>query len=142
MRRAFGNKVKLGLVDGKGVPLEMTPEMRSTHLYICGSTGTGKSKMLEYLIRQDIAKWPQTKCGLLVLDPHGSLYDSLINWVSWQEPHVNNLPIVPIEMRQTDWTIVYNVVGAPKPTRDPLPESSPGPCPRVLSCAETSAINH
>jgi hypothetical protein len=27
------------IVDGKGVPLEMTPEMRSTHLYVCGSTG-------------------------------------------------------------------------------------------------------
>src|SRR6185436_15886556 len=50
MRRWPGNKVKLGIVDGKGVPLEMTPEMRSTHLYICGSTGTGKSKMLEYLM--------------------------------------------------------------------------------------------
>jgi hypothetical protein len=43
MRRIPGNKLELGIVDGKGVPLEMTPQMRSTHLYICGSTGTGKS---------------------------------------------------------------------------------------------------
>jgi hypothetical protein len=73
MRRIPGNTVKLGIVDGTGKPLEMTPEMRSTHLYVCGSTGTGKSKMLEYLIRQDIAKWHQSKCGLLVektLFPH------------------------------------------------------------------------
>ena len=41
MPRTPGNKLSLGIVDGKGVPLEMTPEMRSTHLYICGSTGTG-----------------------------------------------------------------------------------------------------
>ena len=41
MRRFPGNKLELGIVDGKGVPLEMTPRMRSTHLYICGSTGTG-----------------------------------------------------------------------------------------------------
>ena len=118
MRRALGNKLKLGLVDGKGVPLEMTPEMRSTHLYICGSTGTGKSKMLESLIRQDIAKWPQSKCGLLVLDPHGSLYDSLINWIAWNEPHQKKVPIVPIDLRQTDWTVAYNVM-RPRAKADP-----------------------
>jgi hypothetical protein len=118
MRRSLGNKVRLGLLDGKGVPLEMTPEMRSTHLYICGSTGTGKSKMLEYLIRQDIAKWPQSKCGLLVLDPHGSLYDSLMNWIAWQEPHLKKVPIVPIDLRQTDWTVAYNVM-RPRMKADP-----------------------
>src|SRR6266478_5870640 len=110
MRSAFGNKVKLGLASGKDVSLEMTPEMRSTHLYICGSTGTGKSKMLENLIRQDIARWHESKCGLLVLDPHGSLYDSLINWIAWQEPHLKKVPIVPIDLRQSDWTVGYNVI--------------------------------
>jgi hypothetical protein len=118
MRRWPGNTVKLGIVDGKGVPLEMTPEMRSTHLYICGSTGTGKSKMLEYLLRQDIAKWHDSKCGLLVLDPHGSLYDSLINWIAWNEPTLNKVPIVPIDLRQTDWTVGYNVM-RPRTKADP-----------------------
>jgi hypothetical protein len=118
MRRALGNKLKLGLADGKGVALEMTPEMRSTHLYICGSTGTGKSKMLEYLIRQDILKWPQNKCGLLVLDPHGSLYDNLINWVSWHAPHLKKVPIVPIDLRQNDCTVGYNVL-RPRTKADP-----------------------
>ncbi len=114
----LGNQVKLGLMDRKGVPLEMTPEMRSTHLYICGSTGTGKSKMLEYLIRQDIAQWHQSKCGLLVLDPHGSLYDGLINWMSWQDPYLKGVPIVPIDLRQTDWTVAYNVM-RPRIKADP-----------------------
>jgi hypothetical protein len=77
----------------------MTPEMRSTHLYCCGSTGTGKSKMLEHLIRQDIQNWYKTKCGALIIDPHGSLYNSLINWISWNAPHLKEIPIVPIETR-------------------------------------------
>jgi hypothetical protein len=113
-----GNKLKLGMVDGAGLSLEMTPEMRSTHLYICGSTGTGKSKMLEYLIRQDIANWSRSKCGMLVLDPHGSLYDGLMNWITWQEPHLKKLPIVPIDLRETDWTIGYNVM-RPRIKADP-----------------------
>jgi putative protein kinase ArgK-like GTPase of G3E family len=73
MRRALGNSLKLGIVDGTAVPLEMTPQMRSTHLYICGSTGTGKSKMLESLVRQYIKNWHKSKCGALIIDPHGSL---------------------------------------------------------------------
>jgi hypothetical protein len=118
MRGALGNKLKLGLIDGKGVPLEMTPEMRSTHLYVCGSTGTGKSKMLEYLIQQDIANWSDSKCGMLVIDPHGSLYDSLINWLAWNQPYLKKVPIVPIDLRQSDWTIAYNVM-RPRAIADP-----------------------
>jgi len=110
MRRFPGNKLELGIVDGKGVPLEMTPQMRSTHLYICGATGTGKSKMLESLIRQDIKQWHKTKCGALIIDPHGSLYDSLINWIAWNEKYLKDVPIVPIDLRQKEWTIGYNVM--------------------------------
>lgn len=118
MPRWPGNSVKLGIADGKGVPLTMSPEQRSTHLYVCGSTGTGKSKMLEYLVRQDIAKWPVSHCGLILFDPHGSLYDSLLNWIAWHEPTLKNVPIVPIDLRQKDWTIGYNVL-RPRTEADP-----------------------
>jgi len=118
MRRIPGNKLELGIVDGKGVPLVMTPEMRSTHLYICGATGTGKSKMLENLVRQDIKQWHKTKCGALIIDPHGSLYDSLINWIAWNEKYLKDVPIVPIDLRQNEWTIGYNVM-RPRTVADP-----------------------
>lgn len=118
MRRIPGNRLELGIVDGKGVPLEMTPDMRSTHLYVCGATGTGKSKMLENLVRQDIKQWHKTKCGALIIDPHGSLYDSLINWIAWNEKYLKDVPIVPIDLRQNDWTIGYNVM-RPRKVADP-----------------------
>jgi hypothetical protein len=110
MRGIRGNSVNLGIIDGNGAPLEMTPEQRATHLYVCGSTGTGKSKMLEHLLRQDIAGWHENKCGLLLLDPHGSLYDSLMKWAAWNEDVLKSVPIVPIDLRQKDWTIGYNVL--------------------------------
>ncbi len=118
MRRFPGNKLELGLVDGKDRPLFMTPRMRSTHLYLCGSTGTGKTKMLEHLARQDIKNWYKSKCGALIIDPHGSLYDSLINWIAWNEPLLKDVPIVPIDLRQKDWTIGYNVM-RPRTVADP-----------------------
>ena len=63
--------------------LRLTADQRATHLFVCGSTGTGKSKLLESLIRQDILAWRKSKCGLLLIDPHGSLYDSLVRWLAW-----------------------------------------------------------
>lgn len=44
---------------------------RRSHMYIIGKTGTGKSSLLETLIRQDIAHGH----GLAVLDPHGDLVE-------------------------------------------------------------------
>jgi hypothetical protein len=118
MRRAPGNPLKLGIKNARGAFLTMTPEQRSTHLYICGSTGTGKSKMLESLIRQDIKNWRSSKCGALIIDPHGSLYNGLINWIAWNAPYLKDVPIVPIDLRQKDWTIGYNLM-RPRPVADP-----------------------
>lgn len=42
---------------------------RSTHFYVVGATGTGKTKFLEYLVKQDIEK----RNGFGVIDPQGIL---------------------------------------------------------------------
>jgi hypothetical protein len=78
-------------------------------MYVCGATGTGKSKFLESLVRQDIAAWHRSKCGLLLLDPHGSLYDSLLRWLAWH-PQLKDRPIIPIDLRRDDWIPGYNVL--------------------------------
>ena len=66
-----------------GKPLMLTKEQRSRHLYVTGSTGSGKSKFLEYLIRQDILNWRKSdECGLLLLDPHGAIYDGIMAWLA------------------------------------------------------------
>jgi hypothetical protein len=59
------------------------------------------------LIRQDIDNWSESKCGVLVLDPHGSLYDGLMNWLAWTKPE---RPIIPIDLRQDDWVVSYNLL--------------------------------
>ncbi len=115
MRRTPGNDLLLGAVAGRNASLGLSRSQRDKHLYVCGSTGTGKSKFLENLIRQDIRNWRKSKCGLLVLDPHGSLYDGLINWLAWNEV---DRPIIPIDLRQDDWVVSYNVLRQRK-TADP-----------------------
>jgi DNA helicase HerA-like ATPase len=104
MRREPGNDLKLGQIAGRGASLSFPRGLRDKHLYVCGGTGTGKSKFLEYLIRQDIVAWRHSKCGLLVLDPHGSLYDNLVEWLAW-----NNIdrPVIPIDLRRDDWIVSF-----------------------------------
>ena len=47
-------------------------------MHVIGASGTGKSKFLEHIIRQDI----KAGNGLCLLDPHGTLYDKLVNWLA------------------------------------------------------------
>src|SRR6267154_2029671 len=107
LMRLPGNDLNLGRIPGRNAALGFSRTQRDKHLYCCGGTGTGKSKFLESLIRQDIIAWRKSKCAVIVLDPHGSLYDSLISWLAW---HEIDRPIIPIDLRQDDWVVSYNLL--------------------------------
>jgi len=106
----IGNSVKIGTLAGGKKPLLLDAEARSTHTFVCGSTGTGKSKFLESLIRQDILSWVDSKCGLLLLDHHGAVYDEVMKWLAWNGSTWDGvkLPVVPIDLTQDDWVVGYN----------------------------------
>jgi hypothetical protein len=48
---------------------------RRAHMYVLGKTGTGKSTLLETLIRQDLSGGH----GLALLDPHGDLVEKVLS---------------------------------------------------------------
>ncbi len=50
---------------------------RRRHLYAVGKSGSGKSKLLELLIKEDL----QNGKGVGVLDPHGDLVDNVMQFV-------------------------------------------------------------
>src|SRR3989344_2521399 len=50
---------------------------RRRHVYIIGKSGVGKSKMLELLIRQDIAFGR----GLCLIDPHGDVIEAVLDFI-------------------------------------------------------------
>jgi hypothetical protein len=52
---------------------------RLTHFYVVGASGTGKSKFLEFLIRQDIVKGN----GFGVIDPHGDLIEDVKGYLAF-----------------------------------------------------------
>ncbi len=56
------------------VPFGIKRSDRRRHLYVVGKSGSGKSKLLELLIKNDI----DTGHGVGVLDPHGDLVDNIL----------------------------------------------------------------
>jgi hypothetical protein len=106
-RSVHGHDVSLGTIVGTDRKLVMTRQQRSTHFYCPGATGTGKSRFLAHMIRDHILTWPRHRCGTIVFDPHGSLFDSVIEWCAH---HRLDRPIVPIDLRRNDQVIGYNLL--------------------------------
>lgn len=50
---------------------------RSRHQYIVGKSGSGKSALLSYMVRQDIANGE----GVCVIDPHGDLIEDILTYI-------------------------------------------------------------
>jgi hypothetical protein len=78
-------------------------KQRSTHMHIIGSTGTGKSKFIEHLIREDII---QTN-GLCLIDPHGYMFNDLVRWC---ETHrmFGRKKIILFDPSQDGWSFAFN----------------------------------
>ncbi|MDO8585371.1 MAG: type IV secretion system DNA-binding domain-containing protein [bacterium] len=75
-------------------------EDRRRHLYVVGKSGVGKSKLLELLMRQDIA----SGYGLCFVDPHGDVIEELLNFIP--EERVND--VVIIDPSDTSHPVAFN----------------------------------
>jgi len=76
-------------------------KVRGEHCHIIGGTGTGKSKLLENMIRQDIKNGK----GLCLIDPHGSLFDSVLRWVV---AHGFEHRLVVVDPNEKGWSVGLN----------------------------------
>ena len=62
---------------GEKTAIHMKREDRFRHFYVIGQTGTGKSSMLQGMIRQDLRNGD----GIAVVDPHGSLIEDILPFI-------------------------------------------------------------
>ncbi len=62
---------------GERTNVYIKPDDRMRHFYLIGKSGTGKSTILEQMIRQDMANGN----GLCLVDPHGDLVESVLPYV-------------------------------------------------------------
>jgi hypothetical protein len=108
MARFPGNDLLIAHAP-RGGKLMLSAKDRSMHMYVVGSTGVGKSKFLEHIVREDIRNWRKSGCGLLLLDPHGAVYDGVMQWLA-RYSDIYNRPIIPIDLRRDDWVVAYNLL--------------------------------
>lgn len=124
-----GNDLVFGATTA-GKQVVWSEEMRRTHAYITGVTRSGKSRFLRSMVQQDIEAHAKTRMGLLVLDPHGELYDGILAYVA-ARPRLWRRPIMLIDLRRDDWVVSYNMLRA-----------RPGLDPAVIATGFVEAITH
>src|SRR5437868_4698259 len=100
----------LGTNLASSLPVFLTPKLLSTHLHILGSTGVGKSFLMEAIIKSLILQGQ----GVVLIDPHGDLYHRLLNfcaWLSFQKPQLQlHRRVVPFDVAETQRIIGFNPV--------------------------------
>jgi hypothetical protein len=62
--------------DARKRRIYLKPEDRKIHMHVIGSSGSGKSKLLEWMMRGDL----KNRQGFCLIDPHGELYDAVVAW--------------------------------------------------------------
>jgi hypothetical protein len=93
---------------------------RKIHFYVVGASGTGKSKFLEFLIRQDIAKGN----GFGVIDPHGDLVEDVKGYLALTLPKDElESRVVLIDPTDEEFTVAFNPLRSLK--EFPLPKLLP-----------------
>jgi len=73
---------------------------RRRHLYTVGKSGSGKSKLLELLIKSDI----EAGKGVGILDPHGDLVDNIMRFI----PEHRMKDVIYFDPADTEFPIAFN----------------------------------
>jgi len=73
---------------------------RRRHAYVIGKSGTGKSKLLELLVHEDI----RDGYGVAVLDPHGDLIDNIMRHI----PENRMKDVIYFDPADTEFAIAFN----------------------------------
>src|SRR5205085_1723765 len=86
---ALGNRIRL------------TRDDRKAHMHVIGSSGSGKSKFLEWMMRRDL----DNRQGFCLIDPHGMLYDEVLQYAAH---HVLERHIVLLNLSEPKAIIGFN----------------------------------
>jgi type IV secretory pathway TraG/TraD family ATPase VirD4 len=109
-RAAPDSCLEAGLVLGQNThagatrTVALSPHQRTQHMYVIGSSGTGKSTFLLNCIVQGI----QAGEGLAVLDPHGDLIDEILSRV----PESRYDDVILVDPADRDFPVGFNILSA------------------------------
>lgn len=104
--RSAERMLKLGTTES-GDPVSIRYKDRAAHLHTIGRSRSGKSRFLASLIKQDILAGQ----GLCLLDPHGEMYDYLVDWLTTDDAGkaaAKYMKIRPVQIADPDSTFLFN----------------------------------
>lgn len=87
--------------DANGKPLRLKPEDRRIHTHVLGSSGSGKSRFLEWMIRGDL----KNRQGFCLVDPHGELFDTV---VAYAARNALDRDIILLNLSEPDSVVGFN----------------------------------
>ena len=102
MKKNNGNL--LGKSNGRSI--YSNDHSRKEHVHIIGGTGSGKSVFLTNQIIQDIEQGR----GLCLIDPHGSLYDDIFNWLALNPTYTHTRKIHLADFTEPQLGLSYNPI--------------------------------
>jgi len=82
---------------------------RATHMYVIGSSGSGKTKFLEFLIQQDI----EAGKGFGLIDPHGDLTEDVKGFLALHYKFVDDEilnRVVVVDPTDPTHTVTFNLL--------------------------------
>ena len=121
-------KTSVGSVQNSSLDVTFSRKERQNHTHVLGGSGLGKSKFLEILLRQDIVS---NDCGLCLLDPHGLLYDSILQYIAHAGlPSLAERVILFNPAEDLDYVLGYNPIRQGEPI-EPLAENIVDSCLKV-----------
>jgi hypothetical protein len=92
------------------MPVFLTPKLLGTHLEVIGATGTGKSFMMEAILKSLILQG----FGVTLLDPHGDLYERMLAFCAWlamRKPELQlHRRVVPLDFAETRHVMGFNPI--------------------------------
>lgn len=103
---ALGHELVLGTNthNARTLTVSLNTVQRLRHMYLIGSSGTGKSTLLLNMIAQDIRQG----AGLGVLDPHGDLIDQILE----QVPEERFDDVVLLDASDEEYPVGFNILTA------------------------------
>lgn len=87
--------------DAQELPVGVDSEARKIHTHIIGSSGSGKSKFMESMMRGDL----HNRQGFALIDPHGTLYDEMVQYAAH---HVIDREVILVNLSVPDTVIGFN----------------------------------
>jgi len=101
-----------------GEPVFLSEKDRQSHIHIIGTTGAGKSKLMEHMIRSDINQGK----GLCLVDPHGDLYQEVLKYVV--RKRLDERKVILIDPNDEQWAVGINFLEYDPSLRSPSSHAS------------------